>query len=80
MKTKDDFLKEILLSRKDAIPGLYGSNVLPAIQIFRDIKNREEYKAYHDAIKELLEGNDKKNRDFAISLCLGFIIFKDVET
>ena len=77
MKTKDQMQEEILRLCKDAGPG-YGDNVLPAINLYCSITEYDERKAYSDAVEMMLTSEDKKIREYAVTLCLGFIAFRDV--
>lgn len=76
MKTPEDFLAEILQLRQEAGPG-YGDNVLPAIRLFGSLESAEERRAYQDALEFMLRSDDGGIREYAITLCLGFFVFKD---
>jgi hypothetical protein len=55
----------------------YGANVLPVIKYFLAINDYEERKNFLDAIEEMLSSEDGEIRKYAVTLCLGFVIFRD---
>lgn len=77
MKNSDDFYKELLILKKNPLPG-YGGNVIPAMEVYSKISSTEEKRAYQDAIEALLQSDVKDVRNFGVSLCLGFFVFRDV--
>jgi hypothetical protein len=77
VRSVDDFVDELLTVQKHPEAG-YGGNVLPAAKIYSDIADREEAKAYREALSKLLSSPDPDIRRFAINLCLGFFVFYDV--
>lgn len=77
MKTVDDFYGEIL-SAKDRPQAGYGGTVLPAMEIYAGIQTHEERKAYQDALEKMLTSDNEGIRTFAVNLCLGFFVFRDV--
>ena len=62
--------------RHDAGPG-YGDNVIPCIRMFLGFTEFAERKAFLAAVEEMLKSDDAKLRDYAVTLCLGFIVFRD---
>jgi hypothetical protein len=55
---------------------VYGSNVLPLLNLYIHLPYDEKM-CFLDALKSLLTDSDKKEQDFALDICLGFIVFKD---
>ena len=77
MKTADDFYKGILQAKKHPRPD-YGGRVLPAMEIYAGLRTFDERKAYQDAIEKMLRSEADDVREFAVELCLGFFVFRDV--
>jgi len=77
MKNAQHFRKSLLESRKKATPE-YGGNVMPALEAFRELSDTKEIRAYQDALELMLEDDDPAIRKFAVDLCLGFFVFRDV--
>jgi hypothetical protein len=77
MKTVDEFYERILSTKNHPRPG-YGGTVLPAMEIYADIQSSEERRAYQAAIERMLRAKDEDTRNFAVDLCLGFFVFRDV--
>ena len=75
MKDLKYFRNLIIESQKQTTPE-YGGNVMLAIQQFKNLKNTDEIRAYQDAIESMLEDNDPKIRKYAVTLCLGFFVFR----
>ena len=55
---------------------VYGSNVMPLLELYKNISS-EEKRAFRETIKEFLIDRDDNKREFAINLCLGFVVFRD---
>ena len=55
----------------------YGANVLPVIKYFLSINDPNERKDFLDAIEEMLSSEDGEIRKYAVTLCLGFVTFRD---
>lgn len=77
MKTTSNFIEEILRTKLKPEPG-YGGNVLPAIKIYAELDNFEERKAFQDALETMLKSSDEDICGFAVNVCLGFFVFRDV--
>jgi len=73
------FLADILKSRKQASPE-YGGNVMPAIELFRRLKSTEDIRAYQDALELMLKHHNEEIRNYGVTLCLGFFVFRSVNT
>ena len=54
----------------------YGSNVLPLLNLYNEL-SYDEKSCYLDAIKCLLLDKEKNKQDFAVDICVGFIVFKE---
>jgi hypothetical protein len=74
--TAEDFQRQILELRRNAGPS-YGDNVLPAIRLYGSLECGEERRAYQDALEAMLSSTDSDVREYAVTLCLGFFVFKD---
>jgi hypothetical protein len=46
------------------------------MELYRDAQPAER-RSYQDALEMLLRSNDAQEREFAVSLCLGFFVFRD---
>ena len=55
----------------------YGSNVMPILEMYKELSNYEERKAFQDALEAMLTDIDEGKRHFAVDVCLGFVLFKD---
>lgn len=55
----------------------YGSNVMPLLEMYKNLSKYEERKAFEDALESMLTDRDEQKRRFAINVCLGFVIFRD---
>ena len=78
-KDANYFYDLILKTKGKPVKGYstYGSNVMPVLKIFKDLKSFEERKGFQDALEKMLEDEDPHIRRFAITICLGFFVFKD---
>jgi len=54
----------------------YGGNVIRSMEIYRDAANCER-RAYQDALEIMLRSEDAREREFGVTLCLGFFVFRD---
>jgi hypothetical protein len=73
----ETMLALILKAKKQATPE-YGGNVMPAIELFRKLQHPEERRDYQAALELMLRHEKEELRDFAVTLCLGFFVFRDV--
>lgn len=80
--TKQDLVAEFFDKLVKAIPkykGGYsecGSRVMPAIEIFKNLKTQEERMAYQNALEKMLRSKDKELREFAVVVCLVFLFLE----
>jgi len=56
----------------------YGANVLPLIRHFSELQDPQERRAFQDAVEYMLQSNNVEWQKYAVTLCLGFLIFRDV--
>lgn len=77
MRNREDFREIILNSRKKTTPE-YGGNVMPVLREFKKLEDTNEIRAFQDALESMLEDPDLSIRKFAVDLCLGFFVFRDV--
>ena len=54
----------------------YGGNVIRSMEIYRDAEVGDR-RAYQDALEFMLRSEDALEREFAVTLCLGFFVFRD---
>jgi len=75
--TPEFYVHEILALRKKAGP-IYGDNVIPAITMYKALKEAHEKRAFQEALERLLTDPDEDKRNYGVTLCLGFFVFRDV--
>ncbi len=81
-KTTADFFNEIDEQRKKnerMRPGnsIYGDNVMPLLKMYAGLSAFEERRSFREALETMLADQDPKRREFAVTLCLGFFVFRD---
>jgi hypothetical protein len=77
MRTVEDFLREILATRRHPHPG-YGGKVLPVAEIYSNITAQAEVAAYRGALEKLLSSDDAELKKFGVDICIGFFLFYDI--
>lgn len=78
MRTSVEFRKSIMAVWRKAGP-VYGDNVMPILKIYKDLSTTEERRAFQDALEGMLVDNDPKIRSIAVTVCLGFFVFRNVD-
>ena len=73
-----DAIYERLLEAKRKPDVDYGGNVLPAGRVFSSLRTHEEVRSFQDALERMLQGDDPDVRAWAVNVCLGFVVFRDV--
>ena len=76
MKDSQYFRALILELQKKTTPE-YGGNVILAMEEFKKLKNTNEIRAYQDALESMLGDSDPNIREYAVTLCLGFFVFRN---
>ena len=76
------FVDEIERSRKlkkrqGAGNSVYGSRVMPVLELYAGLVEFEERDAFQKALEMLLSDADPERRSFAVDICLGFFVFRD---
>jgi hypothetical protein len=56
----------------------YGANVLPVIEHYVALTEPSERRSFLEAVKAMLRSEDEKQREYAATLCLGFVVFRNV--
>ena len=70
MKTKEDFIVEILNRWKKPEPD-YGGNVIPAMKLYASLSTPEERRCYQGALEVLLRDEDEdEDEDEQVSVNL----------
>ena len=81
MRTKNDFLKEFGDLTK-AIRRLkdpsYGAPVMPFLELYGTLTSYEERRAYQEALEDMLSSMEAEQRRLAVTICTGFLVFRDV--
>jgi hypothetical protein len=55
----------------------YGANVLPLLRHYTGLKGPAERKQFQDALEFMLRSDNHEWREYAVTLCLGFLTFRD---
>ena len=77
MRTADEFRKLMLTAWRKAGP-VYGDNVMPVIEAHKKLSAPEEKREFQDVLEGMLADNDPKVRLIAVTICLGFFVFRNV--
>lgn len=77
MRTSLEFRKEMLTAWRKAGP-IYGDNVMPVLEAYKAVSAPEEKRAFQGALEEMLTDNDPEVRSIAVTICLGFFVFRNV--
>ncbi len=73
------FEKQIEFNKRHAHSNIgYGENVMPVLEIYNDLSDFIEREAFRNTLVKFLTDKNKGNRDFAVDVCLGFLVFRDV--
>jgi len=73
------FLNQIEYNERNEQSNIgYGENVMPILETYHKIVDFDERIAFREAIINLLTDNNIQRQNFAVDLCLGFFIFRDV--
>jgi hypothetical protein len=51
--------------------------VIPAIQLFDSLQSGDETRAFQNALESLLTSQDPDTRSYGVTLCLGFMVFRN---
>ena len=80
MKDTDYFLTLMLKTMRKKSRGYeeYGSREMPVLQVFKGLKTVEEKRAFVAAMETMLADNDPAVRRYAVSVCVGFVLLRDV--
>ncbi len=79
MRSVDDFISEIIKTKKklEKNDGTYGGNVIPVLEIYKELSTYEERKAFQDALEKMLCDKNEIVRNYAVDICIGFFVFRD---
>jgi len=78
--TKEQFLTEFariagqIARQKDPS---YGANVMPYLEMYARLSSPQERRGFQDALESWLESADAATRQKAVTICLGFFVFRD---
>lgn len=80
VKTAKWFRDEILRMRSCAAkgPSMYGSAVMPILELYRDLDSSETRSAFQEALELMLRSQDESERAIAVDVCLAFFVFREV--
>jgi len=51
---------------------------MPVLQAYRELSVPGERRAFQDALEGMLADSDPKVRSIAVTICLGFFVFRNV--
>lgn len=77
-KSEVDRFRELIVANWRKAGPVYGDNVMPTIETYKEIRAPGERKEFQDALESLLSDPDKEIRSIAVSVCLGFFVFRNV--
>ena len=78
MSTTDEIYDRLLDAKRKPDVKDYGGNVLPAARLYSSLRTHEELRAFQDALERMLGSDDSDIREWAVNVCLGFVVFRDV--
>jgi hypothetical protein len=78
MNAVDEIYERLLEAKRKPDEKDYGGAVLPAFRVYSSLRTHEDVRAYQDAIERMLTSEDADLRKWAVTLCLGFFVFRDV--
>jgi hypothetical protein len=79
MHRPDELYEQIVaLLPKNPSHFAYGSDVMPVLNLYKKLDSDEDRQAFGDALEKMLLSRDKKVRRFAVSICMGFFVFRNV--
>lgn len=80
METKA-YIQRILSLRDEGVKKAghfeYGANVLPVIKHYLNLQKSEERRLFLAAVEEMLRSGTAEQKEYAVTLCLGFVTFRD---
>jgi hypothetical protein len=74
----DEYFRKLILASRDRASPEYGGNVMPALELFKSLQDNKEIRAFQDALESMLKDEDPCVQSFAVDLCLGFFVFRNV--
>jgi hypothetical protein len=75
LRDAEAFRAELLTHMRNPAPD-YGGNVIRSMELYRDAQV-DERRSFQDALELLLTSDDAQEREFGVTLCLGFFVFRD---
>jgi hypothetical protein len=55
----------------------YGANVVPVMEHYVALKEPSERQSFLATLEAMLRSEDEKQRESAVTLCLGFVVFRN---
>lgn len=71
------FLEQHKINKKSSGYSEYGSSVMPVLKLYKDLQTPEERNAYYEGLKLMLNDSSEEIRNYGISICLGFFVFRN---
>jgi len=72
------FEKQMAWIKRDSNSNIgYGDNVMPILKMYKDLSTFEERNSFRETLATFLKDKDDAKRNFAIDVCLGFLVFRD---
>ena len=78
MSIVDEIYDRLMEAKRKPDVKDYGGNVLPAARVYSSLRTHEEFRAFQDALERMLGSEDSNIREWAVTVCLGFVVFRDV--
>lgn len=77
-----EYVKKILAIRDASLKRAghfdYGANVIPVIEHYVALKEPAERQSFLAAVKAMLRSEVEEQREYAVTLCIGFVVFRNV--
>lgn len=80
MNTKEEFLAEFSRIEREihrTKDTSYGANVMPFLKLYASLPAFEARSAFQGALEDWLSSADSDTRQRAVTICLGFFVFRD---
>jgi hypothetical protein len=75
--TVDEIYERLLEAKRKPDEKDYGGTVLPAFRVYSSLRTTDEFRAYQNALERMLTSEDMDLRHWAVTVCLGFVVFHD---
>jgi hypothetical protein len=77
----ESYVAELLRIRDEGLRSAghfdHGANVLPVLRHYAGLKDPAARARFQSALEQMLTSGDDETRKYAVTLCLGFYVFRD---